>query len=1577
MVKRVICRLDGYDGSFPKPQKLNFIYQIELGTTVSFQIEAGSAINTENTALVLDISQGLDPEMQRFQGSLSPLGHWICEVTFSTPGNYNIFIEYTHTNSEDQIKGSVNNLIVSPELRIGGKLLPFNGICMQTVLCLSLGPVSRWVEVFQHQRGIGYNLFHLTPIQELGQSQNLYSINDPNKLNPELFPGPESEESKIYALQNILAQLEGEGIGCIQDIVLSHVAEGSDFLEEYPNATYNLINSPYLAAAYELDKALKEFSISLWKRRVKSYGNKNRIENDRDLSNIMRILKTELLPSLRLQEFFQISVEKAYQDFSICETAEILDAGLAEELQSKGADYFLRKYAVTGEGEGRFSAKINGQVIWKVLNSLKTTRNLAFPEARKLINGANIYLLGRYERHLAEIISNLESEIRYQKIEKNNVEITSENPLVKPYFCHLRNGNYVLFDGFIIGNNEILKDYAGIEGWHYFRRNVVIWTDCVKLRYGRNRNDCPELWERMEKYVTSVAKIFKGIYLDNVHSTPLHVSEYFIAKARMANPNLFVIAELHSSDQNKEALFAKRIGINCIVREAMVANSTKSLGKMIYEYGNGEISALGSLEKSDLNSSSLLGINPEPGDIKLSATPIPIIFYDCSHKIEAPAQTRTAQDALPNAALVAMCNCAISSTRGYDELVPCQLSTNFERRLYKLPTSTERKVTEIKVFDEDFPELVKVWVEYHAEEPAREVYIKGEWDSWAEHTYLERVGDNRWGIILLFPKSYTGREFNYKYVADGVWKYDPKYRYTGTGEFINNLLSVNSRAKGPGNSENLYPAKKYLNFLHTHLVEAGYSEIFVNSCAEDVIIVVRQNPTNLDSYVLVARTAHYLSLDPVAVSGVKLPGILHRTDFIATLTVKKAPFEEHPELINGLIGNLEFTTNLAQYCNVYRDNNLNIDVLNFFRIPPAFIAVFKTKFNAGSLESIEQGYDCMSSFYSCREMLEGLNLQQINHVLWRCSQEELEMSGKKRDLYAVPGYKDFNYAGLGGLAAEFLKIIEENKLGHEICNNLKQGDWLIDYSVARLQAYELPERFKQFICDHFNRIKNLPREIVPKHFSKSVLLLFRNIKLYILRELFKESKLFHISDDSLADILGFAVLQFWGNVPRSISSESICAGLPYNSIGAMRCSGRIAFISLRGLLLCTGMWQEAREIILTYASLMQNGLIPNIIDPNNNHRYNARDTTWFFLQALQDYIKMSPEGCEILHENIKLRFKNGEIDFSNSPPIQLAQLVQLIFQSHAAGIEFKEKNAGARIDPNMKIEGFNIKIRLDPHTGFILGGNKWNRGTWMDKIGSSSKAGNKGTPATPRDGAAIEIIGLLYSSLDFFSKLHMEGKFPFEGVILPDRTNLSYIEWKAKIERYFETHFYIPEDGSSPIAVRKYIGIPGIYKDTFRSSIDYADYQLRPNQCIAMVVASKLFTPECAVIALNQVSKYLMPNAGQLGIRTLNEEDKHYKPFYDSSNDSNDGSIAQGFSCHNGPEWVWPAGYFLRALLLHNASSPSFVMKCLSEHRKFIENSSWMSMCELTDRDGKENKFSNMAYALSVATLIEVLYDLC
>lgn len=91
----------------------------------------------------------------------------------------------------------------------------------------------------------------------------------------------------------------------------------------------------------------------------------------------------------------------------------------------------------------------------------------------------------------------------------------------------------------------------------------------------------------------------------------------------------------------------------------------------------------------------------------------------------------------------------------------------------------------------------------------------------------------------------------------------------------------------------------------------------------------------------------------------------------------------------------------------------------------------------------------------------------------------------------------------------------------------------------------------------------------------------------------------------------------------------------------------------------------------------------------------------------------------------------------------------------------------------MESDGFNINLKMDKDTGFIVGGN-WRNCiyslliyiglTWMDKMGSSETAKNKGYPATSRDGAPIEMTALLKLALNLVISLHEKGLYKYEGI---------------------------------------------------------------------------------------------------------------------------------------------------------------------------------------------------------------------
>lgn len=158
------------------------------------------------------------------------------------------------------------------------------------------------------------------------------------------------------------------------------------------------------------------------------------------------------------------------------------------------------------------------------------------------------------------------------------------------------------------------------------------------------------------------------------------------------------------------------------------------------------------------------------------------------------------------------------------------------------------------------------------------------------------------------------------------------------------------------------------------------------------------------------------------------------------------------------------------------------------------------------------------------------------------------------------------------------------------------------------------------------------------------------------------------------------------------------------------------------------------------------------------------------LQNIQDYVASAPDGLSILSEQVKRRFPRDDTWVSWDDPrayaysSTIAEIIQEIMQRHADGISFREYNAGPNLDMQMKDEGFNIEIRVDWKTGLLFGGNEHNCGTWMDKMGESQKAGTKGVPGTPRDGAPVEITGLLKSTLRWLDQLSSARKFPYKGV---------------------------------------------------------------------------------------------------------------------------------------------------------------------------------------------------------------------
>ncbi len=197
-------------------------------------------------------------------------------------------------------------------------------------------------------------------------------------------------------------------------------------------------------------------------------------------------------------------------------------------------------------------------------------------------------------------------------------------------------------------------------------RDLIEWSDVIKLRYGSNREDCPILYSYMKEYTRLIATTFHGCRLDNCHSTPLWFAQEIMDYARQINNNFYVNAELFTGNILIDNYFLNEIGINSLVRESCRAFDPYNLGEIVLSVSSSD--PIGSFIQSNIR--PLLSSKPYSW------------FYDQTHDNPSEIERRSVEDVLPRSACVSFANCSIGSNRGYDELVPHHIHVVYETRFY-------------------------------------------------------------------------------------------------------------------------------------------------------------------------------------------------------------------------------------------------------------------------------------------------------------------------------------------------------------------------------------------------------------------------------------------------------------------------------------------------------------------------------------------------------------------------------------------------------------------------------------------------------------------------------------------------------------------------------------------------------------------------------------------------------------------------------------------------------------------------------------------------------------------------------
>ncbi len=160
------------------------------------------------------------------------------------------------------------------------------------------------------------------------------------------------------------------------------------------------------------------------------------------------------------------------------------------------------------------------------------------------------------------------------------------------------------------------------------------------------------------------------------------------------------------------------------------------------------------------------------------------------------------------------------------------------------------------------------------------------------------------------------------------------------------------------------------------------------------------------------------------------------------------------------------------------------------------------------------------------------------------------------------------------------------------------------------------------------------------------------------------------------------------------TKKTIIAGYPF-----FEDWGRDTFISIPGLTLATGRFEDCKEILLTFSKYEKNGLLPNLFpEGNNDPRYNTVDAPLLFINIVWNYY-----------------LATGDKKFA----MQMIPVMKNIIYNYEKGTDFH--------------------IRMDSDS-LIEAGAGTEQLTWMDVCVD-------GFLPTPRHGKPVEINAYWYSAL--------------------------------------------------------------------------------------------------------------------------------------------------------------------------------------------------------------------------------------
>lgn len=212
---------------------------------------------------------------------------------------------------------------------------------------------------------------------------------------------------------------------------------------------------------------------------------------------------------------------------------------------------------------------------------------------------------------------------------------------------------------------------------------------------------------------------------------------------------------------------------------------------------------------------------------------------------------------------------------------------------------------------------------------------------------------------------------------------------------------------------------------------------------------------------------------------------------------------------------------------------------------------------------------------------------------------------------------------------------------------------------------------------------------------------------------------------------------------KSPKESAIIEGYPWHSI-----SSRGAMVSLPGLLLAPGAFDEARQVLASAVRRLKGGLLPKSLGGKQSD-YATCDSALWFIHALEECLRA---------------------DWQDGFAAEAAGWIEDVLVAH--------------------LEGTLFGIGADPDDGLLCQGEPGVQLTWMDVAAD-------GWTVSPRHGKPIEVNGLWINALRaaawLWSRLGRDG-LRWRLAAEKAESNFTEVFWRRSIGYYLDTA--APDDGS-------------------------------------------------------------------------------------------------------------------------------------------------------------------------------------